>query len=144
MLAGLWAAKLEQPSVRIKMKQSMISMVQDQMLSFAPRTKKGPDQDLLHKYVNFNMFQRVFGWYSVYYRHVYPWAKESTMMSHDSYSCSQFQEDIKPFPKKRQEGHLNFAGSLALVNLEMFSYLPLTNKTVCPEACRARTDWQHC
>ena len=48
-LAGLWAAKLFQHSIRDKMRESMINILKDEEFAFADRKKKGPDATILEK-----------------------------------------------------------------------------------------------
>ena len=46
-MAGLWAAKLYQPYIRKKMKESMENMVKDPTYAFMDRKQKGPDTTLM-------------------------------------------------------------------------------------------------
>ena len=79
------------------------------------------------------------------FRHVYPWAKDNLMLSHDSYFCEDFYEARLPFPRRREDNSCNFAGCEAMENEENFSFLKLEpGFATCPENCRAQKDWEYC
>lgn len=69
ILAGTWAAKLYQPSMRAKLKRAFDKVMKDKR-SFAPRTEKGADQQVLGALV-------------------YPLVKKE-ILAHDSFSCTTF------------------------------------------------------
>ena len=64
MLAGMWGARIEEESIRRLWAGTWDTMLEDK-LAFASREIKGPDQDLLDKYV-------------------WPWARHIAL-THDSY-----------------------------------------------------------
>ena len=80
------------------------------------------------------------------FRYVYEWAMKNDLLSHDSYDCDYFAEKSLPFPNQRKAGHCNYAGCIAMGNVEKFTYLNLEDEafSTCKEMCRKEPDWLFC
>ena len=118
LLGGTWGARITEPGVRREWKKSWEKMLGDK-LAFAPRSAKGPDQDLLKFYV-------------------WPWGKNMAM-EHDSYRCHVYKNSIG-FPTQRKDEVNNFVASV--VSVQGLDHL----WQKCPEQCRRKghQDWDYC
>lgn len=84
--------------------------------TWADRSLKGPDQDILARYL----------WVG--------WGKRMTLQ-HDSYTCSRFPGSIG-FPTQREDGPNNFVASVVKEGNTM--------KQKCPKKCRRHLEWEYC
>ena len=118
LLGAAWGARITEPGVRREWKKSWEKMLGDK-LAFAPRSAKGPDQDLLKFYV-------------------WPWGKNMAM-EHDSYRCHVYNNSIG-YPTQRKDEANNFVASV--VSVQGLDYL----WQKCPEQCRrnGHQDWDYC
>ena len=117
ILGAAWGARITQPNIRHKWKRSWERILGDK-LAYAPRSAKGPDQDLLMVYV-------------------WSWGKHMAM-EHDSYRCHMYPHSIG-FPTERKDEDNNFVASVVS---EGRGYL----WKKCPKKCRRKghEDWEHC
>lgn len=115
LLGASWAAQLSQANIREKWRRSWQKMLADP-LCWAPASAKGPDQELLTKYI-------------------WSWARHMAVQ-HDSYTCHTFPGS-KGFPTEREDGENNFVGAVVSEGGGR-----LWKK--CPKKCRRRREWERC
>ena len=123
ILGGTWGIKLTS-NMRSKMDQSFVKMFGSDIF-FTSHDKRGPDQDLLGKYI-------------------WPWAKDFAM-GHDSYSCMKYANS-RPFPTRRKDKFCNFVGCIGEASEMFLKRIVFEKKNECPLACRpkSRPDWKYC
>ena len=115
LLGAAWGARLTESNIRHKWRKSWGRMLEDP-LCWAGRQAKGPDQELLSRYV-------------------WPWARHMAL-EHDSYTCHMYPGSVG-FPTQRKEGPNNFVA--AVVSEGGGSLWKM-----CPRKCRRRQEWEHC
>ena len=117
LLGGTWGARITDKTIRQKWKETWEGILEDK-LAYAPRTAKGPDQDLLRD-------------------HVWSWGKD-VAMEHDSYRCKKYNNSIG-FPTQRENEDSNFIGSVVSAGRGNFWQK-------CPKKCRreGHIDWEYC
>ena len=115
MLGASWGTDLTADNGRFRWAKSWNKMLSDP-LTFASRSRKGPDQEVLKKYI----------WNT--------WGKRSSVQ-HDSYLCEQFPGSIG-FPTKRLMEPNNYIASVVKERDFM--------KKRCPVKCRRHEDWIYC
>lgn len=115
LLGASWGTDLTKVNARGRWKKSWNKILQDP-LTFADRSKKGPDQEILRKHV----------WLT--------WGKKSSFQ-HDSYTCDKFPGSVG-FPTPRIMEPNNYVASV-FMDGEMIS-------KKCPKRCRRHPNWIYC
>ncbi len=114
---------MDDPDTRKQWRLAFGQLIHD-AAAYAPRTKSGPDQTVLAKYV-------------------YPWARK-VALSHDSYFCAKYTDmEVRPFPSRRPRGKCNFVGAPCVEAI--MDKIDVDNpKRACPRQCRKKPDWTFC
>ena len=122
ILGGMWGIKLT-PDMRFNMEQAFTDMFGSDIF-YKNRDLRGPDQDLLGKYI-------------------WPWAKYF-VMGHDSYFCKSYANS-RPFPTKRKNESCNFVGCIGELS-ENETKIVFEKKNECPLNCRPNfhPEWTYC
>ena len=109
--------------MRLNMEQAFTEII-DSDIFYKSRDLRGPDQDLLGKYI-------------------WPWAKYF-VMGHDSYFCKSYANS-RPFPTQRKDEHCNFVGCIGELS-ENETKIVFQKKNECPLDCRPKfhPKWTYC
>ena len=109
LLGASWGSDMRKRNARGRWRKTWYKMLKDPK-TWAPRSVKGPDQEILARYV-------------------WPWGKKQSIQ-HDSYLCDKYPGSIS-WPTERKNEPNNFVASVANENDTLWKR--------CPKRCRRKT-----